>query len=171
MYASILISLSLSLSLIIVKGYKLPTVQDDTKPLVFQTIGMCTRLSGQLIDTETWRIVSLSHFLSIPEHLHLKTVQDVLAHSNCPNQNNISVKLFHQTLLLLAYVLKFDELLDNSCPTTDTSPEKEGEKAAKGGREGNKVGRNELKDAKIAAQPGMQMAKSMTGLGVALSKT
>ena len=151
------------------KGYKLPVLQDMTKDLVFATERMCTHLDGQTIDVETWKVVALSHFLSNPLHLHLKTKEEVLAHPNCPNANNISAKLFHHTQQLLGYVRHFDELLKISCPTEATGEATPGKKG--GEREGGALGRQELKEAKIAAQPGMQMANSMKTMGKSLSLT
>ena len=110
-------------------------------------------------------MVALSHFLTMnPQHT---TQKDVVADTNCPGHKDVSLKLFNACIELKAYVVKYDEVLKLSCPITttaassDQTPERE--------RDNGKLGRGEMREAKIAAQPGNQLAKSMQGMGKALS--
>jgi hypothetical protein len=130
--------------------------------------GACKHVTGYSIDQETGKMASLSHFLA--QNPALKTHKEVISDSNCPGVKNVSSRLFEHTLQLQAYIAHYNELLLQSCPTAETPSSEHGSQARVGERPDNKIGREEMKTAKVNAQPGMQLAKSMNKMGASLSE-
>jgi len=113
-------------------------------------------------------MISLSSFLQQnPQHT---THKHVTSDPNCPGVKNVSSRLFEHTLQLQPLIAHYNDLLLLSCPTTETPSSEQGSEEQKGERPDNKIGREEMKQAKANAQPGMLLAKSMKNMGASLSE-
>lgn len=121
---------------------------------------------GSTVDRECAKMVALSNFMDKnPQHT---THKEVVADINCPGYKDASAKLFTACIELKSYIAKYDEVLLLSSPITTTAASSSGQTPERE-RDNGKLGRGEMKEAKIAAQPGNQLAKSMQGMGKALS--